>query len=63
MNRVLRYVILSLLVLLPHLGWGQFIWHEDMDRSSGTKGRMMKINRQTENNNLDFRLIQNQGRC
>ena len=37
MNRVLRYIILSLLVLLPHLGWGQFIWHEDMGRPLGLK--------------------------
>mgnify|MGYP002513428910 CR=1 FL=1 len=36
MNRVLRYVILSLLVLLPHLGWGQVIWHEDMGSPSIT---------------------------
>ena len=28
MNRVLKYIIISLLVLLPHLGWGQVIWHE-----------------------------------
>ena len=36
MNRVLRYIILSLLVLLPHLGWGQVIWHEDMGSPSIT---------------------------
>ena len=36
MNRVRRYIILSLLVLLPHLGWGQVIWHEDMGSPSVT---------------------------
>ena len=36
---ILRYIILSLLVLLPHLGWGQVIWHEDMG-SPAVTGRV-----------------------
>ena len=36
-RNILRHLYLLVLMLLPQLSWGQFIWHEDMGRPLGLK--------------------------